>query len=86
MSVQMLIRIEPDLKEALNKLAHKEGKSTNHLVREIIKDFIKERDLSSYIENLWERIGNKLKSKGIKQEDISQAIKAYRKKKYESRH
>jgi hypothetical protein len=27
MSVQMLIRIEPDMKEALNKLARKEGKS-----------------------------------------------------------
>jgi predicted DNA-binding protein len=80
MSVQMLIRIEPDMKESLNKLARKEGKSASHLVREIINDFIKERDISSYIDNLWERIGNKLKSKGIKQDDISQVIKDTRKK------
>lgn len=86
MSVQMLIRIEPDIKEALNKLARKEGKSASHLVREIIKDFIKERDLSAYIDDLWERIGKKLKSKGIKQGDILQAIKETRKKKHESRH
>jgi predicted DNA-binding protein len=80
MSVQMLIRIEPDMKEALNKLARKEGKSPSHLVREIINDFIKERDLSAYIDNLWELIGNKLKSKGIKRVDISQVIKESRKK------
>ena len=84
MSVQMLIRLEPDMKEALNKLARKEGKSASNLVREIIKDFIKERDLSAYIDDLWERIGKKLKSKGIKQEDISQAIKETREKKHES--
>jgi len=86
MSVQMLIRIEPDMKEALNKLARKEGKSASNLVREIIKDFIKERDLSAYIDNLWERIGEKLKSKGIKPGDISQAIKETRKTKHENCH
>ena len=86
MSVQMLIRIEPDMKEALNKLARKEGKSASHLVREIIKDYIRERDLSAYVDDLWERIGKKLKNKGIKQEDISQVIKETRKKKHESCH
>jgi predicted DNA-binding protein len=86
MSVQMLIRIEPEIKEALKKLARIEGKSTSHLVRDIIKDYIKDRDIGAYIDDLWERMGNKLKAKGIRQKDISEAIKEIRKMKNESYH
>jgi predicted DNA-binding protein len=86
MSVQMLIRIEPEIKEALKKLARIEGKSSSHLVRDIIKDYIKDRDIGAYIDDLWERIGNKLKAKGIRQKDISEAIKEIRKMKNESCH
>ena len=86
MSVQMRIRIEPEIKEALNKFAREKGKSANTLVEEMIKNFIKERDLETYIDDLWNRIGKKLKSKDIKEGDISTAIKESRQKKHESCH
>jgi len=74
MTVQMLIRIDPVLKEKIQKLARYEGKTTSGMVREIIADYIKERDIGTYIDDLWERIGKKLRSKGKKQSDIKQEI------------
>lgn len=49
------------------------------MVREIIETYIKDRDIGAYIDDLWGRIGNKLKSKGIKQKEITEMIKQVRK-------
>lgn len=86
MSVQLLVRVEPETKEALNKIARKEGKSASFVVREIIKNFIKERDLSGYIDDLWNRMGKKLKAGGIEQGDIAGIIKDVRKEKHAGSH
>lgn len=79
MPTQMIIRMNPELKDKLNKLARTEGKTTSQMVRELIEDYIKEHDISSYIDNLWGRVGKKLKSKGVTSTDISRAIKDVRK-------
>jgi hypothetical protein len=70
----MLISVEPEIKEELNKMARQEGKSANYLVGELITNFIKKKDVGVYIDDLWNRIGKKFKSKGIKTGDISQAV------------
>jgi len=57
-----------------------EGKSTSKMVRELIENYINERDISAYIDDLWKRIGMKLKSKGVKQCDVGRAIKETRKR------
>ena len=80
MASQMIIRIKPDVKDKLNKLARVEGKTTSQMVRELIEDYIKERDISAYIDDLWDRIGRKLSSRGVKLKDIKTAIKEARKK------
>ena len=80
MTNQMIIRIKPEVKDKLNKLARIEGKTTSQMVRELIEDYIKERDISTYIDDLWSRIGEKLRSKGIKPRDIDSAIKKTRRK------
>lgn len=74
MTVQMLIRIDPELKEKIQKLARYEGKTASGMVREIIEDYVNERDIGTYIDDLWERIGKKLRSKGKKQSDIKKEI------------
>ncbi|TAN63762.1 ribbon-helix-helix protein, CopG family [bacterium] len=79
MHTQMIIRMNPELKDKLNKLARTEGKTTSQMVRELIEDYIKEHDISSYIDNLWGRVGKKLKSKGFTSADVSRAIKDVRK-------
>lgn len=80
MSSQMIVRINPDVKEKLNKLARVEGKTTSQVVRELVEDYIAEHDIASYIDNLWERVGGKLKSRGAKPEEIEKAVKEARKK------
>jgi predicted DNA-binding protein len=77
----MIIRIDPKLKDKFIKLAKTEGKSTSQLVRDVIEDYIKEHDISIYVDDLWERIGNKMTSKGITSNDIDRAIKDARRNK-----
>ena len=78
MTVQMLIRIDPELKEKIQQLARYEGKTTSGMVREIIEDYVNERDIGTYVDDLWKRIGKKLRSKGKKQSDIRKEIKKAR--------
>ena len=80
MSTQMMIRIDPEVKDRLNKLARVEGKTSSQMVRELIQEYIKERDIGDYIDSLWNRVGGKLKSKGVKPGDIDKIIKEVRKR------
>lgn len=80
MTKQMIVRINPEVKDKLNKLARTEGKTTSQMVRELLEDYIKERDISAYVDDLWDRIGGKLRSKRVKPRDINSAIKAVRKR------
>ena len=79
MTTQMMIRIDSGMKNRLNKLARVEGKTTSQMVRELIEDYLREKDIGTYIDDLWERIGGKLRSKGINQRGIHRAIKESRK-------
>lgn len=79
MSTQILIRIDDEVKNRLNKLARLEGKTTSEMVRELIEERIKERDIGAYVDDLWNRIGKKLKAKGVTSAAIEKAIKASRK-------
>ncbi len=79
-TTHMIIRIDSEMKNRLNKLARVEGKTTSQMVRELIEDHIREKDIGTYIDNLWDGIGRKLRSKGIKQRDIHRAIKESRRK------
>jgi len=78
MTTQIIIRIDSEVKNRLNRLARLEGKTTSEIVRELIEERIKERDIEAYIDDLWNRIGKKLKSKGVTPGMIEKAIKASR--------
>ena len=80
MTTQMIVRVDSEVKERFNKLARVEGKTTSQMVRELMEDYIKERDIGTYVDDLWSRIGAKLRSKGIRQRDTDKAIKEVRKK------
>jgi predicted DNA-binding protein len=79
MSTQMIIRIDDEVKDRLNKLARSEGKTTSAMVRDLIEEHLREHDISAYIDDLWNRIGKKLKSKGVTPATINKAIKVTRK-------
>jgi len=78
MATQMIIRLDPGLKDKVSKLAKKEGKSLSELVRELLEKYTKDRDIGSYIDNLWDRIGKKMSENNITPSDLDTAIKEVR--------
>jgi len=78
MVTQMMVRIDSELKNKVNNLAKSEGKSFSEVVRELLEEYVKNRDIGSYIDGLWGRIGNTLQSKGIGQKEIKRAIREVR--------
>ncbi len=75
MSTQMIVRIEPELKKKVNSLARVEGKTTSQIVRELLEEYVRSRDIGAYIDDLWGRVNKKLSSRKIGPLDIEQAIK-----------
>ena len=80
MEKQMIIRIDTELKDRLSRLARNEGKTTSQMVRELIRDYVKERDIGAYIDELWRRIGEKLTSRGVRSTDVRKAVAETRSK------
>lgn len=78
MTTQMIIRMEPDLKSKVTRLAKAEGKNLSELVRELLEKYAKERDAGTYIDDLWDRIGTTFAQKGISESDIEAAISRVR--------
>ena len=81
MSTQMIVRINPELKNKVNRLAKAEGKSVSEVVRELLEDYVKNRDIGLYIDDLWQRIGDKLVSRKVDPKDVQRAIQEARAKK-----
>ena len=75
MTTQMLIRLDSDTKSKLTKLAQAEGKNTSQVIRELIESYIQNRDMSSYVDDLWSRAGEKLKARNVGSKQIDRAIK-----------
>jgi predicted transcriptional regulator len=74
MSEQLLIRLDAELKSKLRRLARAEGKTSSQMVRELIGEYVKDRDIAGYIAGLWDRTGRKLREKGVKPADVDQAV------------
>ena len=78
MSSLITIRIDPEIKRRFSKLVRAEGKTPGQVLRQLIENYIKERDTRTYIDDLWTRIGGELGSKDLKQRDINRVIKEAR--------
>ena len=78
MMSQMIIRIDESLKNNVRMLAKSDGKTTSEIVRNLLSSFVSERDFTSYIENLWNRVGDSFKSQGYTSKDVSSIIKEVR--------
>lgn len=81
MTTQLIVRIDPKLKTKVSILAKAEGKRVSEVVRELLEDYVRNRDTGSYVGNLWSRIGGKITSRGLTLKDVARAIKEVRAKK-----
>ncbi len=80
MTTQMIVRIDPKLKTKVNTLAKAEGKRVSEVVRELLEDYVRDRDIGAYVDDLWTRIGRKLTSRGLTSKDIPRILKQVRAK------
>ena len=78
MSTQMIVRVDSSLKRKASQLAKAEGKSLSELVRELLVNYTRERDMSAYIDGLWDRIGRGFSQSGVLEKDIDKAIRQVR--------
>ena len=76
----MIVRINPELKNKVSTLAKAEGKSISEVVRELLEEYVKNRDIGLYIDDLWQRIGAKLTSHGAGPKELQRAIREVRAK------
>jgi predicted DNA-binding protein len=74
MATQLVIRIDPETKEKLMKLARTEGKTASDKVREMVTEYVAQSDLSAIVDDLWARISNKLRKRGVAGRDIDRTI------------
>ncbi len=63
MDTQMIVRIDEDLKNKFTKIVKLEGKSQSVKTRELIREYVEKNDMEGYIDELWGRIGKKIKEK-----------------------
>ncbi len=78
MSTQMIIRMEPELKDKVSRFARAEGKTTSEIVRELLVEYISSRDIAAHVDGLWARIREKLETQGITADRISETIQEAR--------
>lgn len=78
MGDQLVIRIDRKTKKKFYELARMEGKSASEKVREMVETYIRTMDIGPVVDDLWERIGLKIKEKGVAEDDVGQAIREVR--------
>jgi len=78
METQLIVRIDKSKKQKFSKLARMEGKTASTKVRELVDAYIETNDFSRVVTDVWSRISDRLREKGITEADIGRAIKAVR--------
>lgn len=79
MGDQILIRMDPALKQQLSKAARMEGKTSSEVIRTLVEDYLRQRDVGAYIDSLWDRFGKDFKARKLTAGDVTAAVKASRK-------
>ena len=85
MSDTMLIRLDPSLKSQVARLAKQEGKTATQVIRELLKRYVEERDISTFIDHVWDSTGKQMREAGFSVKDVEKAIKDVRRDKNENR-
>jgi len=79
MTSQLVIRIDHELKQKVIRFAMAEGKNASQVVREMLEQYVTDRNIGGYIDQIWDRIGQRLKQKGVGPDRVQQAIADVRK-------
>jgi len=78
MNTNIIVRIEATTKQRFARLVRSEGKSASEKVREMIDGYLRKADIGPVVDDLWDRVGTKMRKKGVRQRDVAQAIREVR--------
>jgi predicted DNA-binding protein len=78
MQSQLIIRVDPNTKNKFQKIVRMEGKTTSEKIREMMNDYIAQKDFSAAVDRVWDKITTEFKKRGITDDDIEKAIKEVR--------
>lgn len=78
MSTSLIVRIEETTKKRFSRLVRIEGKSASEKIREMIDGYIKKADIGPVVDDLWDRVGTKMRKKGVRERDVAQTIRDVR--------
>ncbi|MBN2072313.1 MAG: CopG family transcriptional regulator [Actinobacteria bacterium] len=78
MEDKVIFRIDKESKDKFYNIARSEGKTGSFKIRELIASYVAENDLSVIIDDLWDRISEKISLKGFEIKDIEKTIKEIR--------
>jgi predicted DNA-binding protein len=74
----MIIRVDFNTKSKFQKIARMEGKTTSEKIREMMKDYIAQKDFAAAVDRVWDKITTEFKKRGITENDIEKTIKEVR--------
>jgi len=80
METQMIVRIDEELKNKFTRIVKLEGKSQSVKTRELIREYVEKNDMESYVGELWDRIGRKIR-KQYSLKDVPRIIADVRREK-----
>lgn len=80
MGTQMIVRLDERTKNRFFKLARMEGRTASEKIREMVEEYIRENDVGLIIDDLWKRVGDKIKRKGFGERDIEKIVREVRTK------
>jgi hypothetical protein len=75
MTTSLIVRIEETTKKRFSRLARTEGKSTSEKIREMIDGYIRKADIGPVVDDLWDRVGTKMRKRGVRERDVARAIR-----------
>lgn len=75
---QLTVQIDDSTKDQLETLALREGRSTQDVVRDLVQQYVRDRDRSTALRHLWDRMQTKAEASGTPPEGIDQAIRTVR--------
>ena len=75
---QLTVRIDDDLKDHLQTLARREGKSTSDVVRGLVQRYVQDRDRGAALRALWRRMQENAEAAGAGPDDVESALRAVR--------
>jgi predicted DNA-binding protein len=78
MSGQLMIRIDEETKERFQRLSRMEGKSASEKLRELVENYIRKADISLVVDDLWGRVGGRLRERGVSEADVERSIRESR--------